>query len=57
MEANGMKQQDEGTVRYREPRKPSGLMIIIAVVLVLAGIVLSQSMVITEQDEYTLIRI
>ena len=56
MEANGMKQQDEGTVRYREPRKPSGLMIIIAVVLVLAGIVLSQSMVITEQDEYTLIR-
>ena len=56
MEANGMKQQDEGTVRYREPYKPSGVLIIIAVLLVLAGIVLSQSMVITEQDEYTLIR-
>ena len=56
MEANGMKQQDEGTVRYREPYKPSGVLIVIAVLLVLAGIVLSQSMVITEQDEYTLIR-
>ena len=56
MEANGMKQQDEGTVRYREPYKPGGVLIIIAVLLVLAGIVLSQSMVITEQDEYTLIR-
>ena len=56
METNGMKQQDEGTVRYREPYKPGGVLIIIAVLLVLAGIVLSQSMVITEQDEYTLIR-
>ena len=56
METNGMKQQDEETVRYREPHKPGGVLIVIAVLLVLAGIVLSQSMVITEQDEYTLIR-
>ena len=42
MEANGMKQQDEGTVRYREPYKPGGVLIIIAVLLVLAGIVLSK---------------
>lgn len=57
MNMNGMNQNEDGdAVRYTEPHKVNKVLIVIAVIAVLAIIVLSQSLVVTGQDEYTLIR-
>ena len=51
-----MNQQEENTPRYKEPRGVKKGWIFALVILVLGIIVLGQSVVITEEDEYTLFR-